>query len=74
VRWPPAWEVSEWSGVEWSELVGWLVGWLVGELEGCCGSVLLSCRCLELVAEAWDNSGTQRKGNSHRWMPLPNNW
>jgi hypothetical protein len=22
----------------------------------------------------WDSSGTQRKGNVHRWKPLPNDW
>jgi hypothetical protein len=31
----------------------------------------VSCCCEKLVAEAGDSSGTQRKGNVHRWKTLP---
>jgi hypothetical protein len=43
----------------------------VSELEDCCCSVVLSCCCEKLVAEAGDRLETQRKGNVHRWKPLP---
>jgi hypothetical protein len=36
---------SQWSGVERRELLS--------ELEDCCGSVVVSCCCEKLVAEAW---------------------
>jgi hypothetical protein len=35
----------------------------VSELDTCWGSVVVSCCCEKLVAEAGDSSGTQRKGN-----------
>jgi hypothetical protein len=44
--------------------VGCLVGWLVGELEDCCGSVVVSCCSVKLVAEAGDSSGTQCGGGN----------
>jgi hypothetical protein len=37
--------------------------------EDCCGSVLVSCCCKKLVAEAGDSSVAQRKGNVRRWKP-----
>jgi hypothetical protein len=37
-----------------------------------CGSVV-SCCCKKQVAEAGDNSVTQRKGNVRRWKSLPSN-
>jgi hypothetical protein len=33
----------------------------------------VSCWCEELVAEATEGSGTQRKGSVCRWKPLPSN-
>jgi hypothetical protein len=46
---------------------------LVVELEDRFGSVNVSCYCYKLIAEAEDNSGTQRKGNINRCKPLPSN-
>jgi hypothetical protein len=40
---------------------------LVELVEGC------SCELEQLVAEAGDSSGTQRKGNIWYWKPLPSN-
>ncbi|PNF20005.1 hypothetical protein B7P43_G08649, partial [Cryptotermes secundus] len=37
------------------------------------GSVVVSCCCEKLVAQAGDSSGTQRKGNVLRWKQLSNN-
>jgi hypothetical protein len=34
-------------------------------------SVVVSCCCEKLVAEARNSLGTQGKGNVHRWKPLP---
>jgi hypothetical protein len=33
----------------------------------------VSCCCEKLVAEVGGSSGIQRKGNIHRWKPLPSN-
>jgi hypothetical protein len=54
---------------EWSQLVGELVS----ERDNCWGSVVVSCRCEKLVAEAGDSSETQRKGKVRRWKPLSSN-
>jgi hypothetical protein len=35
---------------------------LVSELEDCCGSVLVSCCCYKLVAEAWGQFGNPEEG------------
>jgi hypothetical protein len=35
---------------------------LVGELEGCCGSVVVSCCCEKLVAEAGEQFGNPEEG------------
>jgi hypothetical protein len=45
---------------------------LVGELKNC-SSVVVSCCCYKLVAEARDSSGTQSKENVRRWKSLPGN-
>jgi hypothetical protein len=45
----------------------------VSELEDYCGSVVISCCCEKLAAEAWNTLETQRKGNIHLWKPLPSN-
>jgi hypothetical protein len=42
-------------------------------IEDCRGSVLVSCCCKKLVAEAGDSSGTRRKGKVPCWKPLPSN-
>jgi hypothetical protein len=47
-------------------------GWWITEVEDCCSVVVESC-CEKLVAEAGASSGTKRKGNIHRWKPLPSN-
>jgi hypothetical protein len=47
---------------------------LVGELDNQWGSVIVSCCSYKLAAEARDSSGTQRKGNVHHWMSLPDDW
>jgi hypothetical protein len=39
-----------------------LVGELVSEIENCCSSVVVSCCCTELVAEAGDSSGKPGEG------------
>jgi hypothetical protein len=44
-------------------VIGERVSEEVSELENCCSSVVVSCYCEKLVAEAEDSSGTQRKGN-----------
>jgi hypothetical protein len=31
----------------------------------------VSCCCEKAVAQAWDRSGTHRKGNIWCWKPLP---
>jgi hypothetical protein len=49
---------KEGSGVK-SELAG---EQSVSQLEGCCGSVVVSCCCEKLVTETGDSSGTRRKG------------
>jgi hypothetical protein len=49
------------------------VGELVSSLEDFCDSVVVSCYCEKLVAEAKDRSGTQKKGNVCRWKLLPSN-
>jgi squalene cyclase len=54
--------------VEQEQDGSWLVRWLVSELEVCCGSVVVSCRCEKLVGEAGDSSG-----NVRRWKALPSN-
>jgi hypothetical protein len=41
--------------------------------DNCCGSVVVSCCCEKLVAEAEDSSGTQRTGDVRRWKLLPSN-
>jgi hypothetical protein len=38
-----------------------------------CGSVIVSCCCEKLIAEAGDRSGTQKKGYFRGWKPLPSN-
>jgi hypothetical protein len=43
----------------------------VSQSDDCCGSIVVSCCCEELVAEVGDRSGTQRKGNVRHWKPLP---
>jgi hypothetical protein len=43
------------STMEGSEV---LVGELVSELEDCCGSVVVSCCCEKLVAQAWGQFGS----------------
>jgi hypothetical protein len=45
----------------------------VSELKNYWGSVVVSCFCENVVAEAGDSSGTQRKGNVRSWKPLPSN-
>jgi hypothetical protein len=42
------------------------VSWLEGEseLEDCCGSVLVSCCCLKLVAEAWGQFWNPEEGGT----------
>jgi hypothetical protein len=50
-----------------------LVGELVSMMDYCCSSVVVSCCCFKLIAEARDSSETQRKGNVRRWKPLPSN-
>jgi hypothetical protein len=45
----------------------------VSEIEDYCRSVVVSCCCEKLVAEAGDSSGTQRKGNFRLWKLLPSN-
>ena len=40
-----------------------MVGWRVSELDNLWGSVVVSCCSQELVPEAGDSSGTQKKGN-----------
>jgi hypothetical protein len=47
--------------------------WLMSELDDRWGSVVVSCCCEKVVAEAGDNPGTQRQGNVHQWKPLPIN-
>jgi hypothetical protein len=37
------------------------------------GSIVMSCCCEKLVAEARESLGTQRKGNIRHWKPLPSN-
>jgi hypothetical protein len=43
------------------------------QFENCWGSVVVSCCCDKLVAEAGDCSGTQRKENVRRWKPILSN-
>jgi hypothetical protein len=43
------------------------------ELDNCWGSVVATCCCEKLVAEAGDILGTQGKGNVRRWKTLPSN-
>jgi hypothetical protein len=50
-----------------------LVGDSMSYLKDFCGSVVVSYCYEKLVAEAEDSSRTQRKGNVHRWKPLPSN-
>jgi hypothetical protein len=54
------------QSVEWSKLVGEIVSYL----EDCCSSVIVSSCCEELVTEADDSLGTQRKGNVPCWKLL----
>jgi hypothetical protein len=42
-------------------------------VDNCWGSDVVICCCQKLVAEARDNSGTQRKGKVHHWKLLPSN-
>jgi hypothetical protein len=60
-----------------SSWVSWLVsGWVsrsVSSSENCWGSVVVSCCCEKLVAEARDSSGTKWNGNTRRLKPLPSN-
>jgi hypothetical protein len=51
-----------------SELVSELVSYRTAAVESLWGRF-----CQNLVAEARDSSGTQRKGNVKRWKPLPSN-
>jgi hypothetical protein len=51
-----------------------LVSLLVSELKDCCGSVLVSYCYEKLVPETGELSGTERKGNIHRWTALPEDW
>jgi hypothetical protein len=41
----------------------WIFDQSVSELEDCCNSVIVSCYCEKLVAEARDRLGTKSKGN-----------
>jgi hypothetical protein len=50
-----------------------IVGELVSESDNSWGSVIVSCCCEKLVAEAGDCLETQRKGNVRCWKPLPDN-
>jgi hypothetical protein len=45
----------------------------VSKLQNCYGSVVVSCCCEKLVAEAGESSGTKGKGNVRRWRPPPSN-
>jgi hypothetical protein len=50
------------------------VGWLsCSSCDNSWGSVVVSCWCEKLAAEAGDRSGTQRKWKVRRWKPLSNN-
>jgi hypothetical protein len=61
LRWLPAWELSQLG--DRSELREGLQ--VHSQLR------VAVVRSEKLVAEARDSSGTQRKGNVHRWKPLP---
>jgi hypothetical protein len=43
------------------------------QLENCCGAVVMSCCCENLVAEAENRSGTQSKRKVNLWKPLSRN-
>jgi hypothetical protein len=49
------------------------VSWWASEWDNSGSTVVVSCYCEKLIAEAGDSSGTQRKGNVRRWKPLPSN-